>query len=66
MRLELALAHVTNEKTQVEGLKHSLEEEVIVIADNRVHFCFVLFFRLKAFFNRKINNKLTSAPKNFP
>jgi hypothetical protein len=29
MRLELALARITNEKTQLEGLKHSLEEEVI-------------------------------------
>lgn len=29
MRLELALARATNEKTQVEGLKRSLEEEVI-------------------------------------
>jgi hypothetical protein len=31
MQLELALAHVTNEKTQLEGLKHSLEEEVICL-----------------------------------
>jgi hypothetical protein len=29
MRLELALARVTNEKTQLESLKRSLEEEVI-------------------------------------
>ena len=29
MQLELALAHVANEKTQLEGLKQSLEEEVI-------------------------------------
>jgi hypothetical protein len=29
MWLELALVHVMNEKTQLEGLKCSLEEEVI-------------------------------------
>lgn len=29
MRMELALARVTNEKTQLESLKHSLEGEVI-------------------------------------
>ena len=29
MQLELTLAHVTNEKTQLEGLKCSVEEEVI-------------------------------------
>ena len=29
MRLELSLSRVTHEKTQLEGLKRSLEEEVI-------------------------------------
>ena len=29
MRLELSLARVTHEKTQLDGLKRSLEEEVI-------------------------------------
>ena len=31
MRLELALARVANKKTQLEGLKRSLEEEVICL-----------------------------------
>ncbi|KAI0279679.1 hypothetical protein BC826DRAFT_975786, partial [Russula brevipes] len=54
MRLELALARVTNEKTQVDALKRSLEDEVIRLQT-----------RLQTI--EEINEKLTHAPPiNFP
>jgi hypothetical protein len=70
MRLELALARVSNEKTQLEGVKRSLEDEVIRLHSRLQTVEYVLiqiyFSGLRVFFHREINNKLTSAPMNFP
>jgi hypothetical protein len=70
MQLELSLAHVTNKKTQLEGLKRSLEEEVIRLQSRLQTIEYVLarlyFSDLFCVFNREINNKLSSASTNFP
>ncbi|KAI0282449.1 hypothetical protein BC826DRAFT_1110770 [Russula brevipes] len=49
MRLQLSLAHITNEKTQADALKRSLEDEIIRLQT-----------RMQTI--EEINNKLSSAP----
>lgn len=69
MRLELSLARVTNEKTQLESLRRSLEEEVIRLQSRlQTIECVLVQFHFPSYrvFNREINDKLTSAPTNFP
>jgi len=71
MRLELALARVTNEKIQLEGLKRSLEDEVIRLQSRLQTIECVTFFyylsQLTGISNREINDKLTHTPHmNFP
>jgi hypothetical protein len=71
MRLELALARVTNEKTHLERLKRSLEEEVIRLQSRLQTIECVTFLyylsQLTGIYNREINDKLTHTPHmNFP
>jgi hypothetical protein len=70
MRLELALARITNEKTQIESSKQSLEQEVIRLQSRLLAIEYVphavIIFCFTSIFNREINNKLTCVSMNFP
>jgi hypothetical protein len=68
MRLELAFARITNEKTQVDALKRSLEDEIVRLQTRMQTIECVLVTRsfldsrLISISIREINNKLISTP----